>query len=83
MSDTTIMTLLGFLVAIIAIVTPLMKLNSTIAKLTVVVNNLEENMKAGHSDLSGRVKEHGRQIDDLEKVTANHDARITNLEDKR
>lgn len=86
MTDQTIMTLLGFAAAVIAIAAPFFnatnKLNATIARLNEALENLEENWKAGQASLEGRVDTHGRQIDELEKTTATHDVRIKNLEDK-
>lgn len=84
MNDAQIMTMLSFAVALIAVLGPTMavvlRLNGTITRLTEALDNLEENWKTGHSDLSGRVAIHGKQIDELEKTAVAHDVRIKNLE---
>lgn len=84
MNDSTIMTGLAFLVAMVTILVPVLtatnKLNANIARLTEALDNLEENWKSGHATLEDRVATHGTQIDELEKVAINHDVRIKNLE---
>lgn len=83
MTDQTIMALLGFLVAIIAVVSPIVKLNTAIAKLTAAVENLEDNWKRGHEDLEDRVDTHDQQINSLETIAGVHGARLDNLEGKQ
>lgn len=84
MSDSTIMSIMGFLVALVAVLAPILsvttKLNTQLARLTEALDNLEANWREGHANLNGRVSEHGKQIDELEKTAVNHEARITNLE---
>lgn len=86
MTDTTIMTMLGFVAAVIAIIAPILsvttKLNTQLARLTEALDNLEANWKEGHANIQRRVDAHGRQIDELEKTAVNHDVRLKNLEGK-
>lgn len=87
MNDTTIMSIMGFLVALVAVLAPILsvttKLNTQLARLTEALDNLEANWKEGHANLEGRVTAHGKQIDDLEKTQVNHEVRINNLEGRR
>lgn len=84
MTDTTIMSIMGFLVALVAVLAPVLsvttKLNTQLARLTEALDNLEANWREGHAAIETRVSEHGKQIDELEKISVNHDVRIKNLE---
>lgn len=86
MTDTTIMTMLGFVAAVIAIIAPILsvttKLNTQLARLTEALDNLEANWKEGHATMQRRVDVHGKQIDELEKTAVQHDVRLKNLEGK-
>lgn len=71
MNDQTIMVVFGFLATIIVVITPIIKLNATIAKLTTLLENLEKTTEANHEQLLERVKTHGKEIDDINnRVTA-------------
>ena len=83
MNDGTIMAFLGFIVAIITIVTPLLKLNATIAKLTVSVEHLEKNLSKRLDDAESEIDEHGEQIHALEVISTNHDVRLSSLEKRK
>ena len=72
--------LIGFAVAMIAIVTPIVKLNVNIGKLNATIEMLSADTQQKHNTLDKRVTKHGEQIDELEKITVSHDIRITNIE---
>ena len=73
--------LVGFIVAMIAIVTPIVKLNMNISRLNATIEALSKDTSEKHSTLDRRVTKHGEQIDELEKIAVNHDTRITNIEE--
>jgi hypothetical protein len=75
--------LVGFIVAMIAIVTPIVKLNMNISRLNTTIEILSKDTQEKHSNLDKRVSKHGDQIDALEKVTVNHEVRITNIEKEK
>ena len=75
--------LVGFIVAMIAIVTPIIKLNMNISRLNTTIEILSKDTQEKHSNLDKRVSKHGDQIDELEKVTVNHEVRITNIEKEK
>lgn len=76
MSDQIIVTILGFAVTAIAVVTPLMKLNTNITRLTASVESLKEIIQ----ELKDRITAHGKEIDDIHIKLAEHEARIRSLE---
>lgn len=76
MSDQTIITILGFLVTGIAVVTPIIKLNNSITLLTASVNSLKEIIQ----ELKGRIDNHGKEIDEINLELADHEARLRNVE---
>lgn len=73
----------GLATFVIAIVTPIIKLNTTITKLSQIVDRLRNDLQ----DLSERnSKTHARIYDELEKdekLLNNHETRITVLEQNR
>ena len=75
--------IVAFVVAMVAIATPIVKLNVNIGKLNTTIEALSKDTQEKHSNLDKRVSKHGDQIDELEKVTVNHEIRITNIEEKR
>lgn len=79
MTDTLIIEAAGFLVAVIAIVAPIVKLNVNIAKLNATL----EAMRGDFDQHDKRITRHGEQIDELEKTVVNHDTRINALERDR
>ena len=70
--DNTIMTILGFIGAMIPVVAVIIKLNTTITTLNVTIGELNKQMKISQKD---REKIHV-QLND-------HETRISILEDKR
>lgn len=79
MTDTMIIEAVGFLVALIAIVAPIVRLNSNIAKLTAMLENMSDDI----TKHDGRITRHGEQIDELNTEVAKHDVRISVLEERR
>lgn len=75
--------LVGFIVAMIAIVTPIVKLNMNISRLNTTIEILSKDTQEKHSNLDKRVSKHGDQIDELEKVTVNHEVRINAIEKEK
>lgn len=75
--------LVGFIVAMIAICAPIVKLNMNISRLNTTIEILSKDTQEKHSNLDKRVSKHGDQIDELEKVTVNHEVRITNIEKEK
>lgn len=80
MSDQTIIAAISFLVGLIAVMAPVMRLNSNITRLTTVVEKLEELVKDKTDQLDKRVTKHGEELDKANAKLADHEARITNLE---
>ena len=85
MEDKEIIALLSFLGAIIAVVTPMMKLNATIVKL----NTNFENMMENDRNRDRRIDKHGQEIDEIiekqrlnEKILDRHELRIDAIEEK-
>lgn len=72
--------LLGFIVSMIAIVTPIIKLNVNISRLNTTIEMFQEDTEEKNKTLDKRVTEHGKQIDELEKKSVNHEVRISGLE---
>ena len=83
MSDEYIVGLLTFVGSLIAVVRPIIKLNSSIVKLNTTLEMFEKQVQQKHGELEHRVTIHGEQIDELEKSSVNHETRITNLEKGR
>lgn len=80
MSDEMIMAILGVIVALIAVLTPIFKLNNNIVRLTTVVERLENLVKEKTDKLDTRVTEHGKEIDALKVDVEKHDLRLKQLE---
>lgn len=72
MDNNSIMLLLGFIGAMIPIITVIVKLNSTITKLNVTITVLSEQMKTSQADRS-----------DIHTQLNDHETRITVLEERR
>jgi len=64
------------LIAIFSISTPLIKLNSSITKLNVLLGELSQKQR----DTDARVASHEQKLQDLEIVQVQQDGRITALE---
>lgn len=69
MNDQSILLLLGFLVLIVSLVSPIIKLNATITKLNVTLETFQLQTEKNHNNLSERVKQHGKEIDDLKETS--------------
>ena len=82
MTDTTIMLIVGFIASLIAIITPIIKLNTNISQLNTTLKMFQEATEKEHTSIDKRISKHGDQIDELEKTTANHEVRITAVENK-
>lgn len=80
MTDTMIVASVGFLGGLIVLIAPILKLNSTITKLTVAVEKLEELVKEKTDKLDERVTKHGKEIDDLKLTQTKHEERLKQLE---
>lgn len=81
-SDGIILGILGFIGTMMAIITPIIKLNTNIVELTTTLKALEETYKVNHKKLEDKVENHTDQIDKLEKTAVAHDIRIKNIEDR-
>ena len=73
MNDATIMTLLGFAATIICVITPIIKLNTSITRLNVTLERFQQQTEDNHKNLTDRVTAHGKELDD-------HEGRITVVE---
>lgn len=82
MTDGMIIAAIGIIGGLIAIITPIVRLNGNIVRLTVSVDALKDEYKEGYAELKSRVTEHGKEIDELSLTVAKHDTIITNLERK-
>lgn len=82
MTDGMIIAAIGLIGGLIAIITPIVRLNGNIVRLTVTIDAMRDEYKAGHEELKGRVTEHGKEIDSLNLTVAQHETRIGNLEKK-
>ena len=80
MTDSYIIALVGFLGGLVALITPIIRLNSNITRLTAAVENLEKLLKEKTDNLDRRVTEHGKEIDALALKQTEHEERIKNLE---
>lgn len=79
MTDTLIIEALGFLVGLVAVVAPIVRLNSNIATLNVTLSE----MRKDYDSHDKRIEKHGEQIDELNTTVANHGARIDILEERK
>lgn len=82
MNDGMIIAAVGLIGGLIAIVTPIVRLNANITKLTTIVEQLEKLVKDKTDELARRSTEHGKEIDDLRIKQTDHEARIKTLEKK-
>lgn len=80
MSDGMIVAAIGVIVGLIAIITPIMKLNGNIVRLTTVVDQLEKLITERTNKLDTRITTHGEEIDKLKLDVAGHEVRIKQLE---
>ncbi len=80
MSDMTIAALLGVVVSLIAILTPIIKVTSNITEIKAILKRFENEYKENHAKLESRVDKHGGEIDELKDITTKHEVRIEKLE---
>lgn len=80
MTDNIILALVGFLGGLVALITPIIRLNSNITRLTVAVEKLETLVKEKTDRLDARVTKHGEEIDEIRLKQTEHDTRIKALE---
>ena len=82
MPDTVIISAMGVLTAMIAVLTPIFKLNSSIVKLNITLDHMLENDRVRDK----RITQHGKEIEAIierqrenEKELSNHDILIQEL----
>ena len=80
MQDGLIVAAIGVIVGLIAIITPIMKLNGNIVRLTTVVDQLEKLVNDKTNKLDTRITTHGEEIDRLKVDVAGPEVRIKQLE---
>lgn len=80
MNDVMIIAGAGFLLTVIGIMAPILKLNGAIVRLTTVVEQLESLVKDKTDKLDERVTKHGQEIDELRIKQTDQEARIKQLE---
>lgn len=76
MNYTILVGALELIVLLIAVVKPLLNLNTNITLLTASVNALKD----GIEELKSRITAHGSEIDELRTKITEHDVRLKNLE---
>lgn len=82
MPDGLIVAAVALIAGLIAIIKPIIDLNTNIAKLTTAVTALEDLVKEKTEQLDKRITKHGEEIDDIKVKQAEHETRITHLERK-
>lgn len=80
MTDSMIIAAIGVLGGLVALITPIIKLNSNITRLTTVVERLEALVKEKTDKLDERVTQHGKEIDEIRIKQTEHDTRLKQLE---
>lgn len=80
MNDVMIIAGAGFLLTVIGIMAPVLKLNGAIVRLTTVVEQLESLIQDKTNKLDARVTKHGQEIDDIRVKQAEQEQRIKVLE---
>ena len=83
MTDSVIIVVIGFLGSLVAIITPLIRLNNTISRLATTIDLFRDEAEQKHDNFDRRITEHGKEIDELEKTTVNHEVRISGLEKEK
>jgi peptidoglycan hydrolase CwlO-like protein len=76
MTDKMILTLLGFIGALLVVLKPFLDLNTNITELKVSIDAF----KSSVDKLDSRITEHGKEIDKIKEQVVDHEARIKNLE---
>lgn len=82
MPDGLIVAAVALIAGLIAIIKPIIDLNTNIAKLTTAVTALEDLVKEKTEQLDKRITKHGEEIDDIKVKQAEHETRINHLEKK-
>ena len=82
MSDTMIVVLLGAIASLVAILTPIIKVTSSITEIKAILTRFEKEYKDNHAKLEHRVDLHGEEIDELNDITTKQEVRIGTLEKK-
>ena len=83
MNDTSIIAVVGFMVSMIAVITPIVKLNTTIAKLTAMLDHILQNDAVRDRRLNAHrdeIAELRRQQGDQKETLVEHDVRLKTLE---
>lgn len=80
MHDAMIIAGAAFLLTVIGIMAPVLKLNGAIVRLTTVVEQLEGLINDKTDKLDARVTKHGQEIDDIRVKQAEQEQRIKVLE---
>ena len=83
MNDSMIVALIGFIGALIVVMTPVIKLNGKISELTVLLAELKGLVKEKTDKLDERVTTHGKEIDEIKLTQAQHETRIQHLEEHK
>lgn len=78
MNDGIIAAAAGFLVTLIALVRPIINLNTNITELKVSIDSFKEQIK----NLESRITTHGTELDNLRTTVAEHEVRLDTLEGK-
>ncbi len=78
--DNYLIALVGFLGGLVVLITPIIRLNGSITRLTAAVENLEKLVKEKTDKLDERVTRHGKEIDDLRLTQTQHEERLKQLE---
>ena len=76
MTDKMILTLLGFIGALLVVLKPFLDLNTNITELKMSIDAF----KSSVDKLDSRITEHGKEIDKIKEQVVDHEARIKNLE---
>ena len=76
MTDKMILTLLGFIGALLVVLKPFLDLNTNITELKVSIDAF----KSSVDKLDSRITEHGKEIEKIKEQVVDHEARIKNLE---
>lgn len=80
MNDQIIVALGAFLVTLIAIMAPIVRLNGNITELNVLFRELKSLVEDKTDNLDKRVTEHGKEIDDIRIKQTQHEERLRQLE---
>ena len=76
MNDGIIIAAAGFLVTLIALMKPIMSLNTNITELKLSIDQF----KASLDKLDNRITDHGKELDDIKIKVAEHETRLKQLE---